>query len=158
MIMFVANLVLAIVSASLLAEATLQAILIGMVGAFFLTRPLRDSFGPQGYHQRIEKIIGLTVFFLYDLLVSSTKVAYDVLTPNLKAKPRFLAVPLDAKTDPEILLTANLISLTPGSLSVDISEDRKTLLVHTMFGDRTPDQQRQDLKDGMEKRVIEALK
>ncbi len=158
MIMFAANLVLAIVMASMLAKANLEAILISMCVAFFLTRPLRNSFGPQGYHQRIEKLLGLTGFFLYDLLKSSFKVAYDVLTPTFMAKPRFLAVPLDAQTDAEILLTANLISLTPGSLSLDISEDRKTLLVHVMFVEGSAEEMHQSLKYGMERRVMEALR
>lgn len=158
MIMFAANLVLAIVMASMLAKANLEAILLSLIVAFFLTRPLRNSFGPQGYHQRIEKLVGLAGFFLYDLVKSSFKVAYDVLTPTFLGKPRFLAVPLDAETDAEILLTANLISLTPGSLSLDISDDRKTLLVHAMFGEGTADEERQSLKDGMERRVMEALR
>lgn len=158
MIMFVANLVLAIIMAAMLADASLYAVLIGMIVAFFLTWPLRGSFGPDRYHNRIGKLFGLAGFFLYDLLVSSFKVAYDVLTPTFLGKPRFLAVPLDAETDTEILLTANLISLTPGSLSVDISEDRKTLLVHAMFGEGSAEDERQSLKDGMERRVMEALR
>ncbi|MGB0964577.1 MAG: Na+/H+ antiporter subunit E [Litorivicinus sp.] len=158
MILFIANVVLAVIMASMLAQATLQAILIAMVAAFFLTRPLRNSFGGDNYHQNVEKLLGLTGFFLWDLISSSLKVAFDVLTPELKAKPRFIVVPLDAKTDTEILLTANLISLTPGSLSVDISEDRSKLLVHAMFADGSADEVRQALKDGMERRVIEALR
>lgn len=158
MIMFAANLVLAIVMASMLADASLQAILISLIAAFFLTWPLRRSFGEDQYHNRIAKLLGLAGFFLYDLVISSFKVAYDVLTPTFLGQPRFLAVPLDAKTDTEILLTANLISLTPGSLTVDISEDRQILLVHAMFGEGTADEERQSLKDGMERRVLEALR
>lgn len=158
MIMFVANLVLAIIIASMLAEASLQAILIALIASFFLTRPLRGSFGGDDYHQNVEKLLGLGGFFLWDLISSSFKVAFDVLTPTLQATPRFIVVPLDAKTDTEILLTANLISLTPGSLSVDISEDRKHLLVHAMFADGSADEVRQSLKDGMERRVLEALR
>ena len=90
--------------------------------------------------------------------MSSTKVAYDVLTPNLKAKPRFLAVPLDAKTDPDPSDGKFDLPDPDVALAWISAKIAKPCSVHTMFGDRTPDQQRQDLKDGMEKRVIEALK
>ena len=65
-------------------------------------------------------------------------------------------MPLDAKSDGEIFLVADLISLTPGSLSLDVSPDGKTLYVHAMFVD-DPEALRRDLKQGMERRVIEAL-
>ena len=68
-------------------------------------------------------------------------------------------MPLDAKTDGEIAMVANLITLTPGSLSVDVSEvssGRRILYVHTMFAD-DPDRLRRSLKDGFERRVLELL-
>lgn len=158
MIMFIANFMLAIVMAELLAGFSLQALTLSMLAAFFLTWPLRKSFGEDTYHKRVVALTNLTAFFVYELVVSSFRVAYDVVTPPILAKPRFLTVPLDAKTDTEILLTANLISLTPGSLSVEISPDRKHLLVHTMFPGQSPDEARAELKDGMERRVVEALR
>ena len=65
-------------------------------------------------------------------------------------------MPLSARRDGEILLVAGLISLTPGTLSLDVSPDRKTLYLHAMFVD-DPDALRQELKQGMERRVLEAL-
>jgi len=65
-------------------------------------------------------------------------------------------VPLDVRSDAEILLVTNLISLTPGTLSVDVSEDRRTLLVHAMFAD-DEEQLVADLKGGMERMVREAF-
>ena len=49
--------------------------------------------------------------------------------------PAIIIMPLDVKTDAGILLVANLISLTPGTLSLDVSEDRKNLKIHAMFAD-----------------------
>lgn len=114
MIAFVANLTLAVLMANLLADQSLASITVFMVIAFFITWPFRNSFGPSDYHGKVQRVAGLIGFFLYDLVVSSFKVAYDVITPPLLSRPRFLVVPLDAKTDAEIMLTANLISLTPG--------------------------------------------
>jgi multicomponent Na+:H+ antiporter subunit E len=57
----------------------------------------------------------------------------------------------------EILLVANLISLTPGTLSIDLSEDRSILYVHVMFLD-DPARFRQSIKDGVERRVLEVMR
>ena len=59
--------------------------------------------------------------------------AHDVITPRLFAKPGVIAIPLDCKSNVEITLFANVISLTPGTLSLDISADRKCLYIHAMF-------------------------
>lgn len=108
--------------------------------------------------RRLLAVIGLLAYFLYDLVVSSVRVAWDVVTPRLMARPRLMEMPLDARTDAEILMTANLISLTPGTLSMDVSENRNTLLVHAMFAGQDADATRTALKTGMERRVLEALR
>ena len=62
--------------------------------------------------------------------------------------------PLDANTDGEITLLANLITLTPGTLSFDLSKDRRTLYVHAMFVD-SPESVRDTIKSGFERRLLE---
>lgn len=89
------------------------------------------------YHIRLIRAARLLLFFHYELITSSIRVLWDIITPTEKSNPGFLAMPLDAKTDVEIFFTANLISLTPGTLSMDISEDRSTLYIHAMFIDAT---------------------
>jgi multicomponent Na+:H+ antiporter subunit E len=64
---------------------------------------------------------------------------------------------LDARTDAEIMLVANLISLTPGTLSLDISEDRRVLYIHVMFLDDI-EKTRQQIKQGLERRVLEVMR
>jgi multicomponent Na+:H+ antiporter subunit E len=71
-------------------------------------------------------------------------------------KPGILAVPLDATTDSEILLLAMLINLTPGSVALDVSPDRKVMYVHVMYI-ATPDRARQEIKTGFERRVLDVL-
>ena len=73
------------------------------------------------------------------------------------SRPGIVGVPLSAESDMEILLVANLISLTPGTLSVDLSDNRRTLYVHVMFLD-DPDQFRQSIKEGLERRVLEVTR
>jgi multicomponent Na+:H+ antiporter subunit E len=60
-------------------------------------------------------------------------VAYDVITPKMYMTPGIVRMPLDAKTDLEITLLANIISLTPGTLSLDVSDDKKVLYIHAMY-------------------------
>jgi multicomponent Na+:H+ antiporter subunit E len=123
-------------------------------GALWVSRGL---FRGEGYHARIIGGVSLFGFFFYDLLVSSVQVAYDVLTPTLHARPRLVEMPLDVRSDVGIMVTANLISLTPGTLSIEVSPDRATLLIHAMFAD-DPEAVVARLKNGIERRVLAVLR
>jgi len=72
-------------------------------------------------------------------------------------RPGIVAVPLDAETDAEITLLANLLTLTPGTLSLDVSADRRFLYVHMMYIEDA-DVARRQIKDGYERRVLEVLR
>jgi multicomponent Na+:H+ antiporter subunit E len=72
-------------------------------------------------------------------------------------RPAIIAIPLDARTDLEITLLSNLIALTPGSLGLDVSDDRSVLYVHGMFVD-DPDAFCRDIKDHLERRLLELLR
>jgi len=73
--------------------------------------------------------------------------------------PGVIAIPLDARTDIEITLVANLITLTPGSVSLDLSEDRKVLYIHAMYIDGGDvEAYRRSVKEGLERRVLELLR
>ena len=150
------NIFLAIGWASLIGSFSLVSLATGFVvgyAALWVARPL---FGESTYFLRVYRVIRLAVLFLYELLVSSLRVAWDVVTPAHLSQPGIIAMPLDAKGDTEILLVASLISLTPGTLSLDVSPDRKTLYVHGMFVE-DPEALKQELKQGMERSVIEAM-
>lgn len=152
--LFGINIILSVVWAALWADFTLLSLTLGFAlgySALWLAQPL---YGNSLYFRRVWRVLKLTVFFLYELVVSSVRVAWDVLTPTHKSNPAFIEMPLDVKSDIEILLVTNLISLTPGTLSLDVSPDRKTLLVHAMFAD-DPEAIVAELKDGMERKVRE---
>ena len=68
-----------------------------------------------------------------------------------------VAIPLAAKTDVEITLLANLLTLTPGSVSLDVSSDRRFLYLHAMYIDDV-DEYRESVKNTIEKRVLEVLR
>jgi multicomponent Na+:H+ antiporter subunit E len=154
---FALNILLAFVWAALWSDFTLFQLVVGFhVGfaALWLAQPLFNT--PSPYFRRIYRVARLILFFVYELIVSSLRVAWDVITPTDLSNPRILEMPLDVKSDLEILLVTNLISLTPGTLSLDVTPDRKTLFVHAMFAD-DPDALVAELKDGMERMVKECF-
>ena len=106
--------------------------------------------------KRIGRLIELCLFFLYELFASSLRVAWEVLTVKSYSRPGIIAVPLNVKSDAGITLLANFVSLTPGSLALDVSEDRRLLYVHSMFID-DPDAERANIKSKMEQRVLEVI-
>lgn len=122
--------------------------------ALWLTQPL---YGKSRYFQHAPKTARLIGYFLMELMLSNLRVLWDVVTPGHISRPGIVGVPLRAKSEMEILLVANLISLTPGTLSIDLSEDRRTLYVHVMFLD-DPDRFRQSITDGVERRVLEVMR
>lgn len=136
---------------------TLGTLLAGLLvgyGALWLTRPL---YGDSAYFNRVPATLRLVVFFIKALIISNLRVLWDVVTPAHISRPGIIRLPLDARTDFEIMLVANLISLTPGTLSVDLSDDRRTLYVHVMFLENI-EEMRRELKEGLERRVLEVLR
>ena len=103
-------------------------------------------------------ILRLFVFFFYDLVVSSLQVAGAVLSPR-RVQPRFVLVPLQtARSDLEITMVANYITLTPGTLTVDVSADRRTLLIHSLLSGESGDGVRADVGGAIEPRVTKATR
>src|SRR5690606_6904510 len=81
--------------------------------------------------KRIVLVAAFVLYFLKEVVVANLRVAWEVITIHRHMMhPGIAAIPLEARTDIEIALLANLITLTPGTLSVDVSSDRKVLYVH----------------------------
>ncbi len=155
--LFLLNIFLALGFSAVLGQLDLSGFIAGFVISYlalWLSKPL---YGNTRYFERLPKVLVLIAFFLKELLVSNVKVLWDVITPQHISRPGIIAIPLDARTDAEIMLVANLISLTPGTLSLDLSEDRRLLYVHVMFLDDI-DEIRRQIKQGLEKRVLEVMR
>jgi len=128
------NIALALIWVFLTGTFTTGNLLAGFfLGYVLLAFALRDKPGFARYVRRVPRFLAFIGFFIWELLVSNLKVAYDVMTPTHHMVPGVIAFPLDAKTDGEITIVANLISLTPGTLSLDVSSDRKVLYIHVMY-------------------------
>lgn len=119
---------------------------------------LRDAFAGPRASRRIRRMLSLALLFLYELMASAIRVAMVVVRPDLSkvVKPAIVAVPITLKTDAEITLLANMITLTPGTLSVDVSDDRSVIYVHALCMDDR-DALIADIANGFEKKVREVF-
>lgn len=154
--LFAINMFLAFAWVALTGGVTLTGLVTGFViglAAMYLVKPLFPT--SQGYFSRLYYWVRLVVMFIYELVVSSFSVVSDVFTPGQNSKPALIAVPINVTTDLQITMLANFISLTPGTLTLDVSDDRKTLYIHAMFGD-DPDAIRAQIRDHFEVWVREA--
>lgn len=152
-------LVLALMWAAITDSFTMLNFLFGLAvagGALFIMR--NQIAGPKVFG-RLGRVLALAALFFYELVLSAFRVAVLVIRPNLDAhlKPGIIAFPLSVETDIEIALLANLITLTPGTLSVDVSQDRKTLFVHALA---VPDKESlvRDIAEGFEAKIHEVFK
>jgi multicomponent Na+:H+ antiporter subunit E len=111
----------------------------------------------QRYFYRVPKTISFLFFFLYQMIIANLQVAYDVITPKYFFKPGIVKYKMDAKSDFEINLLSTFISLTPGTLILDISEDKKILYIHVMY---LHDKQKfmTELKNNVERKLLEILR
>jgi multicomponent Na+:H+ antiporter subunit E len=124
------------------------------LGALYL---IREQVGTSAYFKRVGRAFGLAFMFVYELVLSAWRVTMIVLRPKIELQPGIIAFPLTVDRDFEITMLANLITLTPGTLSVDVSEDRKILYVHCID---VPDPQAtiDDIKNGFERKILEAFR
>ena len=152
-----ANLLLALVWGALTADFSPGNLFVGFMLAFVALVASQRVTGRSAYGARILRVAAFLLFYLRELVLANVRVAVDVVTPRQRARPGVVAVPLEARTDAEITLLANLITMTPGSLTLDVSEDRRVLYVHAMFID-DPDEFRRTLKENLERRVLEMLR
>ena len=130
---------------------------LGFLVGYLVLLWMKPMFGETTYFRKVPLAVWVAVLVLWEVVKSNLRVAWDVVTPRTLRRPGIVAVPLSARTDLEIAVVANLITLTPGSLCLDVSEDRRTMYVHAMFVD-SPDQVRNEIKKRFERWVLALLR
>lgn len=157
MTIFLLNTLLALAWIALTGTFTPANFAIGFVVGFILLWLTQRLIQPSNYFRKVPQLVGFILFFLRELVIANLRMAIVVLSPHPAIRPAVVAIPLDVRSDTEITLLANLITLTPGTLYLDVSQDRCMMYVHTMHvGDL--DTFRQSIKDGFERRVMEVLR
>jgi multicomponent Na+:H+ antiporter subunit E len=154
---FLWNLLLALAWTALTGDFSPVNLLIGYVLGFALLWVGQRASGPSPYFRKTWALFAFLGFYIWKLVLANLRVAYDVLTPRHYMRPGVVAVPLEARTDVEITLLANLMTLTPGSLSLDVSPDRSVLYLHVLYIDDY-DALLREIKDEYERRVLEVLR
>lgn len=84
---------------------------------------------------RIRKPLKLCLFFLRvlgDIVIANLQVAKLILGPSARLRPAFVEIPMLLEDELALTMLASIISLTPGTVSADLSDDRKILLVHSL--------------------------
>ncbi|MCB0192935.1 MAG: Na+/H+ antiporter subunit E [Anaerolineae bacterium] len=153
---FLLNILLALAWAALLGEFSGINLLAGFLLGYFALWLGQFVMGTSSYFVKLRQVIELFALFIWELIKANLRVAYSVLAPFSSMRPGIIAVPLDLKTDLGITTLANMITLTPGTLSVDVSDDRKVIYVHGMHVDHLEDF-KHDIKDGFERKVKEVF-
>lgn len=82
---------------------------------------------------RLPHLAWFGVIFLRELVLANVKVAREVVTPGFQMQAGIVRVPTDCRTDLEMLLFANTITMTPGTLSLEVDTDTRDLYVHTLY-------------------------
>lgn len=157
MSLFALNLILAATWAFATGSLSELNLAIGFVVGMIVLHFVGGAVGDSRYAVRLFRAVALLGIFLRELVLSSVRVAVDVLRPNLRMRPSVIAVPLDIDEDAAITLLANLISLTPGTLSIDVADDRSCLYVHAMYGG-DPDALALEIKRTFERRIREVFR
>jgi multicomponent Na+:H+ antiporter subunit E len=154
---FLANLLLALTWTAMTGEITGVGIITGFLLGYLILYFAQGLLGLSLKTLKIRPLAALAAHFLRELVAANLRVAYDAVTPRHRMRPGVIALPLDAKTDEEITFLSNLITLTPGTLVLDVSPDRKRLFIHVMYVDE-PEAVRRRIKEGLELRLLRAMR
>lgn len=159
MTLFALNVLLAVAWVLLRADFSIVGFATGFGLGFLvlsLAHPLYTRTGSKGYVDKPLRALWLLAVFAWEVAASATRVLVEVFLRR-RAAPGIVAVPLEAETNAEITLFANMITLTPGTVSMETSRDRKVLYVHALFC-KTPDAVKRDLKRRLERQALKVLR
>jgi len=153
------NLFLAFIWLTLTMKFTFANFIIGFVAGFivlwFVNRRKNQKFR---YARFIPRLLSFLSLFMKEMILGSLKIGYDIITRKDYMNPGIIAVPLDAKTDLEITFLANVITLTPGTTSLTLSNDRSVLYVYSIYLDKDVRKSIDEIKNGLEKRLLEVMR
>jgi multicomponent Na+:H+ antiporter subunit E len=157
MILFLANLILACIWGAMSGDMTIANLTLGFIVGYIILLLSQRLTGDSRYFTKVWATIRFLLYFIKELLVSSFRVAYDIVTPTTYNRPGIIAYPVGSLSAFEATLLAKVISLTPGTLSMDISEDGQWLYIHAMFID-DPEELKRDIQRTLEAPLLEVLR
>lgn len=153
----VVNVLIAFVWMFLSESYTLLTFVLGYAIGILLLLLLNRFFPSPFYFKRIYKLFVLILIFIRELILSNIDIVKFVYRKKNDFEPGIFAMPIEVKQNWEITLLANLITLTPGTLTVAVSNDNSTLFIHAMHIDDIDDSIN-DIKNTFEKAIMEVTK
>jgi len=154
---FLMNLLLTFIWVALTGALFFANFIFGFIVGFFILWLMTRDEQDKRYFSRVPKTIGFFLYFLYEMIKANIQVAFDVVTPKFFMQPGIIEYPMDAETDFEINMLAAVIALTPGTLFMDVTEDRKSIYIHVMYL-KDKDKFIRQFKNGSERRLLEILR
>lgn len=153
MTIFLLNVLLALAWSALSAQFDPPNLIFGfLLGYLVLWLTVRGE--NRSYFSRVPRVLSFLAFFLKELVKANLNLAITVLRRDMNLKPGVVAVPIDLPNDAAITLLVNLVTLTPGTLGLDVSSDRKVVYIHTLDA-RDPQEFRRYMQEGFVRRVKE---
>ncbi|GLB59657.1 Na+/H+ antiporter subunit E [Cytobacillus sp. NCCP-133] len=130
--------------------AFLKGYLFGLLIIFVFRRFFESRF----YLLRVIAVINLLFIFIRELILSNIAVLKVLLRPKIEVRPGIFAYTTVLKEDWQITVLSSLITLTPGTLVIDVSPDNKVLYVHAMDIEDAKESIK-SIKDTFEKAILE---
>lgn len=135
---------------SFTAQTFMIGYLIGLLTIFIMRRYFKEKF----YLSRVWAVVKLGLIFIKELTLSNIAVLRIVLQPKMDIEPSIFAFPTDLQHNWEITLLSNLITLTPGTLVVHVSDDQRILYIHAIDVDDVTEEI-ESIKNTFEKAIKE---
>lgn len=127
---------------------------IGYIIGFVLIFMMRRFFNNRIYTVRLWAAFKLMLLFFRELTLSNISVLLLVIKPKLNIKPMIFSMPTELEHDWEITLLSSLITLTPGTIVINVSDDQNTLYIHALHVDDV-DEAIDSIKNSFEKAIKE---
>ncbi len=151
---FLLNVILALTWCAASGAVTLHNFVVGFLVGYAILSVQPEITRSRTYGKKMYHIVAFAVYFILEVIIGALDVAAAVLWPFRKLQPGIVAVPLDTRSAAEHTLLANIVTLTPGTMSIDLSADGKTLYVHVLNME-SPEAVRKSIKNGLEARLIQ---
>lgn len=158
MTLLVANVLLALVWSLMIGAFTPANFIVGLVLGYLVLRLASTRGSRSPYFHKVGVSVGFVAFFIVELVKANIRMAIYTVSPLGGLRPGIIAIPLEpGMSELEVTVLANVVTLTPGTLSLDVSEDRGVLFVHFMHVE-SPEAAVREVKDGFERRLLQVTR
>jgi multicomponent Na+:H+ antiporter subunit E len=127
------NLMLAIVWTFLAGSFTVGSLIFGFLVGFLVLAAAQPFLPSRSYVKGTWGLLRFLSVYAYELVVANVQLARDLLRPTMPFKPGFIRYDSSQLSATETVVLGNMISLTPGTVTVDTGEEGRVLYIHTVY-------------------------